>query len=750
MSLYPVILCGGAGTRLWPASHAGRPKQFTAFVGERSLFQNTVRRVADLPGADGLLVVAGVLHAAMIDRQLRALGVTATVLLEPDARDSAPAIAAACAWIAARDPEGIAVIVASDHHVPDSQAFRDAALIAAGAAAGARIVTMGVTPRVPSTAYGYIAPGGPLDGVRELSRFVEKPDAATAQSYVDAGYLWNSGNFVASAATLLGELEAFEPALAASAREAVAQASAQDHGLLLGPAFRSAPKVSIDYAVMERTTRAAVLPVDFAWSDLGAWDAVREVSDTDAAGNAVYGTPVLIDASHNLVRAGGGAQVAVIGVSHLAVVAEGPHVLVCDLTQAQAVKTAVERLKALPVHVEPPFADLDGASRWFDQWLTTRALPLWWTLGADHVHGGFHEVLAPNAEAPAWPRRARVQGRQAFAYARAARLGWAGPWRPAVSHGLEFLNAKYRRADGLYRTLVDATGAPLDDTAKTYDQAFVLLALAELHHGEPRASLEADATALLAAIRARRLPTGGYREDGDHPFQSNAHMHLFEAALAWIDAGGGAEWRQLAEEIAALALTRFIDADHGFVREFFDEAWRPAPGADGRRLEPGHQFEWAWLMQRWASMGGGRAAAEAAGRLFAAGLRGVDPTRGVAIDATQDDFSPLETTARLWPQTEYLKAAIAIGDEARTLAAAQALVRYLDTPIGGLWHDRMSAHGVLTAEPAPASSLYHLIVAVAELRSHTQRASRRASDGGSGERADSGDNSRPIEPLAVR
>ncbi len=714
MSLFPVILCGGAGTRLWPASHAGRPKQFTAFIGERTLFQETALRMAGLPGAERLLVVAGCAHGDMIDVQLKELSLDATVLLEPEARDSAPAIAAACVWIAARDPNGIAIIAASDHHVPDAEAFRAAALTAARAATEARIVTIGVKPRAPATAYGYIAPGEALGDVRAVESFVEKPDAATAQFYVDAGYLWNSGNFVAQAATLLGELDQLAPAIAGAACEAVAQARPQANALVLGDAFRSAPKISIDCAVMEKTTRGVVVPVDFAWSDLGAWDAVRDASDKDERGNASCGDALLIGAEDSLIRASGGARIAVIGAKNLAVIAEGDQVLVCDLDQAQAVKTAVDHMRARPQQRRFPFADIAGAARWFDQWLKTSALPLWWTLGADHEHGGFHEALTQAGGPANLPRRARVQARQAFVYARAGAMDWRGPWRDAASHGLRYMLDKYRRPDSLYRTLVDPTGAPLGDSAKNYDQAFVLLAMAEIQRADSSVQLEPDAAAILKALQARRHAAGGFREDGAHPFQSNAHMHLFEAALAWIDAGGGPQWRDLANEIAALALASFIDAHGGFAREFFDSAWRPAPGDDGRRLEPGHQFEWAWLLHRWGAMGHADAT-QAAQRLFTAGLQGVDPIRGVAIDALRDDLSPLEASARLWPQTEFLKAALSLGDGAQILTAARAVAAYIDTPVRGLWRDRITEAGVFVDEPAPASSLYHLVTAIDEL-----------------------------------
>lgn len=202
MARYPVIMCGGSGTRLWPASRPSRPKQFIPLSGNRSLFQETVARVALLTGEEGMLIIVGaVRHREWIVDQLREMEVTAQVLLEPEARDSAAAMAAAAAWAARHDPEAVIAFVASDHHIPDHDAFREAVTTAAEGATGRRIVTLGVTPTEPSQAYGYIKPTG--RGLSAVGAFVEKPDRVQAQAYIHAGYLWNSGNFIASARTLI-------------------------------------------------------------------------------------------------------------------------------------------------------------------------------------------------------------------------------------------------------------------------------------------------------------------------------------------------------------------------------------------------------------------------------------------------------------------------------------------------------------------------------------------------------------------
>jgi mannose-1-phosphate guanylyltransferase/mannose-6-phosphate isomerase len=704
VAVYPVIMCGGSGVRLWPASRSDRPKQFADLLGPRSSFQETVLRVAGVEDAARPLVVGGLAHGDLIAAQLEEIGVVADLLLEPGPRDSAAAMAAAALWVRSRDPDAILAVVSADHHIPDPAAFREAIARAADHARRGWIVTLGVRPDAPSTAYGYIrAAAG--EGPRAIAAFVEKPDLETAKAYVTAGDLWNSGNFIAPAALLVAELEAHAPQVLAAARAGLDAAGEIRGATVLGPAFLTAPKISIDYAVMEKTARAAVLPVQFAWSDVGAWDAVLAVSARDGDGNHAQGDAVLLDTTGSYVRAGAGTRVVTVGLTDVAVVTEGGDVLVCALDRSQAVKTAVDGL-ASPRR----FASLPEASSWYDRWLRTAALPLWWALGADHARGGFFEALSSSGEPRPAPRRGRVQGRQVFVYAQAGALGWEGPWRQAAWHGLDYMLAQFQRPDGLLRTLVSLDGAPLDETAAVYDQAFALLGMASLHAmGPSRRDLVAEASRVRDGLGALRHPRAGFRETGDQPFQANAHMHMFEAALEWAEAGEGS-WDAMADEIAELALGAFIDG-RGVLREFFDADWRPRAGDDGRLVEPGHQFEWAWLLDRWGRRRGRLDGQAAAGALYEAGRRGVDPRRGCAMNALWDDFTVRDDGARLWPQTEHLKAALVLGDEAAALQAANCLKLYLETPALGVWRDKFRRDGSFVDEPAPATSFYHIICA---------------------------------------
>jgi mannose-1-phosphate guanylyltransferase/mannose-6-phosphate isomerase len=732
LRFHPVILCGGAGTRLWPASRNDRPKQFIPLLGARSLFQETLLRLVGLDGAAGFTVVAGEAHAPLVASQLAELGLSADLLIEPEGRDSAAALAASAAFVAARDPDGIVVALASDHHVPDAAAFRAAVVTAGRAAERGAIVTFGVAPAFPATAYGYIQPGEGLaeaPGVRRVGRFVEKPDLKTAEAYVADGYLWNSGNFVFRAASLVEELDRFAPEVMAAARAGLAEAEGSGR---LGETFRTAPKISIDYAVMEKTDRAAVAPVDFAWSDVGAWAAVREAAPRDEAGNAVAGDVVLLDSADSLVRSAPGAPLVVgIGLRGVGVIVEKDAVLVCDLAAAQDVKQAVDRLKAGGRPELRFAASRPGLVSWqarLRDWLWTSALPMWWGMGADHVRGGFQELLDATGRPVEADRRARVQARQIYVYATAGALGWPGPWAAAVGHGLDFFLGRYLRPDGLFRTLVRADGTSADDTATLYDQAFGLLALASAAQALPdrRESLTRVAETLTARLAADRAhPAGGFTEaDGPSPFYANPHMHLLEAALAWEavegDAPAGAAWRRLADDLATLALGRFIDGA-GALHEWFGPDWTVAPGTLGRIVEPGHQFEWAWLLERWSRRRGRDDAHRAALRLFGVGLKGVDPARGLAVAALLDDQTTVhDPVARLWPQTERIKAGLILGAaDPGALRAAEAglsaLFGYFDTPVAGLWRDKMEADGRFRDEPAPASSLYHIVCAFKEL-----------------------------------
>lgn len=346
--IVPVILAGGSGTRLWPISRDSLPKQFLALTPDSgTLYQETLRRVA--PGAlfAAPIVVTNEEFRFFAQRQAREIGIEPTVLLEPVRRDSAPALLAAT-LLAQRlhGEEATILVLAADHVIGDTPAFHAACASALGAAGLGHIVTFGITPTEPRTSYGYIRPGAALKGgAARVESFAEKPHAELARQYMEEGYLWNSGNFLFPAQVMLEEAELYEPDVVAAVRRALAHAKADLGFCRLGPEFRAAPSVSIDYAVMERTSRAAVVEGRFPWSDVGSWNAMREIAAPDADGNVQRGPVRLVDAQNSYIHSDG-PLVAAVGVSGLSIVATGDAVLVMPSERSEEVKHLVASLKA--------------------------------------------------------------------------------------------------------------------------------------------------------------------------------------------------------------------------------------------------------------------------------------------------------------------------------------------------------------------------------------------------------------------
>jgi mannose-1-phosphate guanylyltransferase/mannose-6-phosphate isomerase len=346
--IVPLIMCGGAGTRLWPASREGRPKQFLQLFGLTSTFQETVRRVSEPSLFGRPVIVTNTQYRFLVAEQLAEIGAEADILLEPARRDSAPAIAAGACFAVRRDGDPVVLTLAADHVVSEPANFVTACRNAFEVALAGHLVTFGVRPDRPATEYGYIRPGAAVGaGASTVERFVEKPDAEAAAQYVADGYLWNSGNFMFRGEILLDEYRKFEPASALAVEAAVAQAGS-DLGfeLLEAAAFRTARAVSIDYAIMEKTSRAVVLPVSFGWSDVGSWQAVWDLTPKDAAGDAARGKAVFLDARNSYV-ASDKALVALLGVDDLIVIASEDAILVANRARVSDMKKLVERLKTI-------------------------------------------------------------------------------------------------------------------------------------------------------------------------------------------------------------------------------------------------------------------------------------------------------------------------------------------------------------------------------------------------------------------
>ncbi|MBW4025409.1 MAG: mannose-1-phosphate guanylyltransferase/mannose-6-phosphate isomerase [Proteobacteria bacterium] len=350
-TVIPVILSGGSGSRLWPVSRDSFPKQLWPLTSTNSMIAETALRMVDSHFA-APLVVCNEAHRFMVAEQLRGAGVeNARIVLEPVGRNSAPAIAAAALVAEQQDPDAVLCVLSADAAIPDAAALRAAIITAGSVARTGRIVTLGMRPTRPEIGYGYIEIGAPLDGAagaHAIRRFIEKPDAVLAAELMATGHVaWNAGILVFTAADFIEELAAHAPAVLENARRAVEASTSDLDFTRLGKAeFAACPDISIDYALLEYTERAAVIPVDFAWSDVGSWDALWELGDKDASGNVTTGDVMVEDARNCYLRSDG-MLTAVVGLEDTVVVVTEDAVLAMHRSRAQDVKAIVTRLKSL-------------------------------------------------------------------------------------------------------------------------------------------------------------------------------------------------------------------------------------------------------------------------------------------------------------------------------------------------------------------------------------------------------------------
>jgi len=351
VKIFPVVMAGGSGTRFWPLSRRKRPKQFLALAGDQPLLAETVARLPPLARPRDTYVVCGPAHVAKARRMVPKLP-PENVIVEPCARNTAPCVGLAAIHVARRDPQGVIAMLPADHHVARPKAFRESVATAGELALRGAIATIGVRPSRPETGYGYLKVGPRLAArgkgrsvAHKVERFVEKPDVVTAARYLaDGGYLWNSGIFVFRADVILEEIRRAMPVLGEQLDVIEASLGSPTYRRTLRRVFPDCPSISIDYGVMEKSRRIAVVPADFGWSDVGSFAALADVRPTDLQGNVAEGDALVVDGRNDVVIAAGGRAVAVVGMDDVVVVDAGDAVLVCRRDRAQDVRRAVDEL----------------------------------------------------------------------------------------------------------------------------------------------------------------------------------------------------------------------------------------------------------------------------------------------------------------------------------------------------------------------------------------------------------------------
>lgn len=693
MTIKPVILCGGGGTRLWPLSTTRRPKQFISLTGARSMLAETAARVSDPSRFSLPLAIGSVSHADLLRRSLP----KAELLLEPVGRNSAAPIAAAC--IKAR-PDELLLVMPADHHIEDVGAFLRAVETGITAATNGSIVTFGVVPDHPATGYGYIkAPGA--GEPRPVERFVEKPDLQTAASYLsDGNYYWNAGIFLFQASVMIDALRKHAPDIIEAVQISFC-AGGLDRAL-----FSQVRSESIDYAVLESADNIAVVPVSMGWSDLGDFRALHSIEQERARRSSVFeGRVAATGADEIYVRSDIG-PVAVHGVNDVAVVATLDGVLVTRLSDAANVKEA-----AFHAQDYTAYAASENQRRQLGDWLWGNVLPVWAQLCFDAETDGFIECLDGDGDArPREARRGRVAPRQLFSFARARRLGWNpdGLADAVIDAGLNFLNGPGRSPHGGWAHRFSGAGDIEDARRDFYDHTFVALAGAELaHSGDARGRALADeAFSTIDDLFKDRI-FGGWidTETIENTKLSNPHMHLLEASLAYFEATADDLARQRIESISVLFERWMFDPSSGAVFEVFGADWSRS---NQNAIEPGHCYEWAFLLGEVHRLTG-RDTASWSRRLIE-----FAEDNGTAHGLAQDVVGTTKSF-RLWPQLERLRALCAFpkAEHAPTSILQEILDRYVGNGPKHCWTDKLDEKLQPIPSHVPASMIYHIMTVLA-------------------------------------
>jgi mannose-1-phosphate guanylyltransferase/mannose-6-phosphate isomerase len=728
------VMSGGVGSRLWPLSREDNPKQFHDLAGDGSMLVKTLRRLTARPqGEAPVFLIAAERHADRIRTDLAGMDLFGgSALFEPAGRNTAAAVALATLRTLSRFGDSLVLVVPSDHEISTVEQFWKSVEDGAAAAREGRLVVFGIKPSLPETGYGYIEVAGDKAGVFDVSRFVEKPDLATAQSYVEAGnFYWNTGIFLFRASAMRDAFKLHQPEIWEATEKAFAGATSDLSGLYMPLELYSAiPSISIDYAIMERAEHIAMVPAGFRWNDLGSWQSLLDIGNADASGNVILGDVVAIDCENSYIRSEG-RLLSAIGLKGVAIVSTSDATFVAPVSHSQNVKKIVEQLEKngrLETRFTPAQDRVVESGAWRHRvrhWLFEETLPLWSTVGVDEHHGGFHEALGFDAAPLPKLKRMRTMARQVYAFAVAKARGWDGPADRLIAHGIAFMAGHGRTDRGGWVRTLNIDGSVADPVEDAYDHACVLLALAHAHmSGNPDAlKLGQETFSYLDAHLEDRRMTGFLETSGgESERRSNPHMHLLEAFLAWYDVTGDRNYLRRAARIVDLFRSHFFDAESWTLGEYFDTVWKPVTGERGGWTEPGHHFEWAALLIDFAARSGQDDLNAFARKLYASAIAsGLNRSTGLAYGAVSRNGLPLDRVSRSWPQTEAVKAAIALdrtgGPDLKPEIEERVgrLFRWhIDPAPTGLWIDRIDERGRSRASEVPASIFYHLVCALTQ------------------------------------
>lgn len=729
------VMSGGVGSRLWPLSREDNPKQFhdlSGAGGGGSMLLRTVRRLKARDGDTPVHVIAAERHTERVLADLAGVDLAGgCAIFEPVGRNTAAAVAVATLQTLESWGDALVLVLPSDHEISTEAQFWQTVEKGVPSAQAGRLVVFGVPPTHPETGYGYVeaAPADAPGAACDVRRFVEKPDLATAETYVAAGnFFWNAGIFLFKASAMRDAFLEHAPDIFRRAEAAWGAASRGVTGVFLPlDAYSAVPSTSVDYAIMERAEGIVMVPTAFRWSDLGSWQSLLGASAADKDGNVIVGDVIAIDTGRSYLRSQG-RLLSVIGMKDVAIVSTLDATFVAPVAESQNVKRIVERLERsgrlesrftpAPGHVLAPGA----MRRRVEHWLFDEALPLWAEKGVDRENGGFFEALDFAGEPVLRPKRMRTVARQVYAFAVAKQFGWTGEADALIAGGLAFMQRGRTEGGGWARTL-SVDGAVLDPAEDAYDHSCVLLALAHAHCAGNADALrlgEETFGFLDGHLEDRRMTGFLETSAGEGLRRSNPHMHLLEAFLAWHAATGERQYLRRAARIVDLFRSHLFDADTWTLGEYFEMDWSRASGQNGERTEPGHHFEWCSLLIDFSEASGQKDLLRFARKLYASAVAGgLNRATGLAYGAVSREGVPLDRLSRAWPQTEVIKAALALDGrngldlkpeiEARV---GRLFQWHLDPAPNGLWIDGIDETGRASAADAPASILYHLVCAL--------------------------------------